>query len=86
MTTAERAGLYSRVEVERHRSGPVPSIAPNGSSRSVDYWTLIVYRGTWSNDAANGVYAGRSYREEERYVSSSPTLLGQFTSSSSQPW
>ena len=86
MTTAEREGYYSRVEVERRQSGPIPSIAPNGSSRSVNYWTLIVYRGTWSDDADNGVYAGRSYREEERYVSSSPDLLGQFTSSSSQPW
>lgn len=86
MTTAERGGLIVVTEVERRQSGPVASVAPNGSSRSTDYWTLIVKRQDWTDDPRNGIYAGRSYRIEERWISSDPDYLGQISSSSSQPW
>lgn len=85
-TTAQREGRITRTEVSRFASRPANSIAPNGSSRGVDYWTAIVYRESWTDDPRNGVYAGRHYRVTERYISNSPHYLGQFTGSESRPW
>lgn len=85
MTTARREGRITYTEIERHHSER-DSVAPNGSSRSHDYHTAIVYRQDWTEDPRNGVYAGRSYRVTERYISSSAHTLGQFFGSDSQPW
>jgi hypothetical protein len=86
MTTAAREGRITTTEVSRTTSGPIATVAPNGSSRGVDYWTAVVSMQTWTDDPRNGVYAGRSYRITDRYLSSTPDYLGQFISSSSQPW
>jgi hypothetical protein len=86
MTTAEREGRITCTEVSSHTSGPVHSVAPNGSGRSTDYYTTVVRRQEWSADLDNGVYAGLAYRVTETYISQDPKYRGQFIYSTSQPW
>lgn len=86
MTTAQREGRITTTEVSVATSGPINSTAPNGSSSSVDYWTAVVSKQTWTMDERNGVYAGRSYKITDRYISNTPDYRGQFVSSSSEPW
>lgn len=86
MTTAQREGRVSYTEISSSTSGPVDSVAPNGSSRSVDYYTKVIGRQGWTDDPRNGVYAGRSYRITETYISPDARRRGQLLHSSSQPW
>ncbi len=86
MTPAERDGLVTYSEVSALTSGPVKSTAPNGSSTSTDYWTVVTSKQTWTRDPANGGLSGRSYKITDRYISNTPDYRGQFVSSSSEPW
>ena len=66
---------------------PVPTVAPNGSSRGTDYRTAVILRQDWRDTTENGIYAGRSYRVGRTYHSSFPDGAGTISiSSSSQPW
>jgi hypothetical protein len=71
-------------EVREHKSDNW-STAPNGSSRNHDFWTVVISRQVWSNDAP-APYAGRVYKIVDRYISSSPDRRGQLVDSSSGPW
>jgi hypothetical protein len=62
------------------------SVAPNGSARCHDFYTYVTYRQDWNNTPESGIYAGRSYRIVERYISNNPNARGQLISSSSSPW
>lgn len=74
---------YTEV-ARRHMT--LDSVAPNGSSCSHDHWTTIVKRQDWADTPENGLYAGRSYRITERYVSTSPDNLGVLVNQESGPW
>jgi hypothetical protein len=77
---------YTDAEVSEHKSDSYSS-APNGSVRNVhDFYTTVVSRQDWHDVPENGVYAGRSYRITDRYISNRPETRGQLISSSSQPW
>lgn len=71
--------------ISRHQS-EADSVAPNGSARSHDYYTTVVIRQDWANVPENGIYAGRSYRIVERYISNRPDTPGQYIGRSSSPW
>lgn len=76
---------YTVVEV--HAGRPSPCVAPNGSSRGVDYYTSVTVRQDWANVPENGIYAGLSYRQNWRYHSSfADGIATQRVGSSSQPW
>ncbi len=62
------------------------TIAPNGSSEGVEYWTTEVYRQDWLDVPENGLYAGRSYRLTRSYVSCHERERGHFYGSSSDVW
>ena len=63
------------------------STAPNGSSSGTDYHTVVIVRQDWTDVPANGVYAGRSYRIRQFYISPDPRHpRSQYIGSDSSPW
>lgn len=76
---------YTTVEVSETKSNRW-SVAPNGSSRCHDFWTVVVSRQTWADTEDNGIYAGLEYKIVTRYISNSPNRRGQLVDSSSSPW
>ena len=56
------------------------SSAPNGSTRdNHDFYTVVTSLQTWTT----GQYAGYTYKIVERYISSDPSVRGQYIGSSS---
>ena len=77
---------YTEVEVSERKSDSYSS-APNGSVVNVhDFYTTVVSRQDWHDTPENGVYAGRSYKITDVYISNRPDTRGQLIRSSSQPW
>jgi hypothetical protein len=79
----------TRTEVaERKYSSP--STAPNGSSRTVDHWTIVTEREVWpeytEDNGKPGTYSGRVYRITSRYISNRAEYRGQYVDMSSSPW
>lgn len=83
--TTTAAASYATTEVAESKSDSW-STAPNGSSRSHDFYTTVVSRQVWADIPENGIYAGRVYRIVEHYISGSPDRRGQQMDRSSQPW
>jgi hypothetical protein len=77
--------LITYEEIET-RSWSAVSTAPNGSSRGVDHWTVVVLRQRWADVPENGIYAGLHYEIRDLYCSSRPGSRGTRVSSSSRPW
>lgn len=76
---------YTETEISESKSDSW-STAPNGSARCHDFYTMVVSRQDWHDTPENGIYAGRSYRIVERYISSNPDVRGQHIGRSSSPW
>lgn len=86
-STSRRGGAITYTVVDVQAGKPVPTVAPNGSSRGTDYYTSVVVRQDWADVPENGIYAGRSYRQNWRYHSSFEDGTGTMrVSSNSQPW
>lgn len=78
---------YTLTTVSESQSGPRTSTAPNGSSRCIDYYRTVTRRQDWADVPENGIYAGRSYKLVDVYISSKPDdNRGHLISSSSSPW
>lgn len=66
--------------------GPIHDTSPNGSSSGIYYYTTVIRRQDWPNDPRCGLYAGRSYRITETWISPDPRYRGQRIASISEPW
>lgn len=76
---------YTVVHAISH--APVPTTAPNGSSSGTDYRTTTISRQDWADLPENGIYAGKTYRITEVWMSSVEDGTGTIRyCSSSQPW
>lgn len=56
------------------------------SAHGVDYLTTVTIRQDYADVPENGIYAGRSYKRTERYISNTADHVGQFIGSGSEPW
>ncbi|MEB3367433.1 hypothetical protein [Saccharopolyspora mangrovi] len=81
-------GSFDQTQTEIRRTySESDSIAPNGSSRSHDYYTVIVKRQHWHNTPRNGIYAGLDYKITETWISTrGPGHLDTCIGRTSQPW
>lgn len=84
-TIAQLAGLVTYTEVSSIQWS-AHSTAPNGSSSATDHYTLVISRQDWAPVEENDIYAGRSYRVTDLYISHDPDVRGQRINSSSRPW
>lgn len=57
-----------------------------GAATGTDYYTVVVLRQDWADVPENGVYAGRSYKITEHYISHERNGLDRCISSSATPW
>jgi hypothetical protein len=79
--------VYTMTEISATTSGPIESVAPNGSSRSVDYYTTVTLIQDWHEIPENGIYAGLSYMIIKNYISHTPDFpRRQLIDSSSSPY